>query len=60
MNASWVGHDVLARRNSAYLQARLRHPERWSGKSRDWTPTDVVFLNPRSNDLLKEALRDAA
>ncbi len=53
-------HDVFARRNSVYLQARLRHPERWSGKSRDWTPTDVVFLNPRSNDLLKEALRDAA
>jgi hypothetical protein len=37
---------ILAERHAVYLQARQRHPRRWSGASRNWTPTTVVTLNP--------------
>jgi len=52
--------DVLARRQRVYEEARRRHPERWSGQARDWTPTTVAFLNPDANTLLGAALRDVA
>jgi len=26
--------------------ARKRHPERWTGATRDWTLEDEVWLNP--------------
>ena len=37
---------ILARRERVYAEARNRHPERWSGSTRDWTPDDGVWLNP--------------
>lgn len=37
---------ILAARNQTYLQARERHPARWSGATRDWTPIGAVTLNP--------------
>ena len=37
---------ILAERHAVYLQARQRHPRRWSGASRNWTPITVVTLNP--------------
>lgn len=42
------GRDVaiLARREEVYKQAQCRHPERWSGETRDWTPVEAVCLNP--------------
>lgn len=43
-----AGHDVelLSNRHAVYERARAKHPERWSGNTRDWTPVDVVALNP--------------
>lgn len=41
---------VLAKRDEVYQQARLQHPERWSGKTRDWTPVAAVMLNPERVD----------
>ena len=40
------GHDreLLTRRHDTYLAARNRHPERWSGRTRNWTPVDSVEL----------------
>jgi putative transposase len=38
--------DILAKRHDLYLQARERNPRRWSGKTRNWSPVDVVTLNP--------------
>ncbi len=35
---------VLAARRSVYERARGRHPERWSGPVRDWTPVEEVAL----------------
>jgi len=33
------------------LLAKVRHPERWTGSTRDWVLDDKVWLNPeRSKD----------
>lgn len=39
-------HAILAARHELYLQARQRHPGRWSGATRNWTPIGPVTLNP--------------
>ena len=38
--------EVLAARKEVYEQAKERHPERWSGETRDWTPVAEVALTP--------------
>jgi len=42
------GQDItlLAKRHAVYQQARERHPERWAGDTRNWTPIGDVTLNP--------------
>lgn len=44
------GTDVeqLARRHRTYQQARRRHPQRWSGPTRDWSRIATVVLNPEA------------
>jgi len=46
---------ILAKRHEVYTKARRRHPERWSGKTRNWTPTGDVELNPRRDEQKKSA-----
>lgn len=43
---------LLATRTKTYEAARLQNPSRWSGKTRDWSPVELVCLNP--NNKLKE------
>lgn len=38
--------SILAKRARVYEQARRRHPLRWTGATRDWTPVELVYLNP--------------
>lgn len=38
--------DILAMRHEVYQRARSKHPERWSGDTRNCTPVEVVRLNP--------------
>lgn len=38
--------ELLRRRKAVYEAAKARHPERWSGKTRNWEPVRVVNLNP--------------
>ncbi len=38
--------EILARRSVLYEEARDHHPERWSGKTRNWNPVMSVSLNP--------------
>jgi len=42
------GEDIalLERRHALYEAARARHPERWSGKTRNWSRIETVRLNP--------------
>jgi len=44
-----AGSDLalLAHRDRVYAAANARHPERWSGATRDWSPILTVRLNPQ-------------
>ncbi|WP_437476289.1 hypothetical protein [Sorangium sp. So ce1014] len=44
---------LLAARARVYERARRRHPERWSGETRNWTPGGAVRLAPRKPDELR-------
>ena len=37
---------LLHKRVNVYEAAKKRHPERWSGATRNWQPVHVVHLNP--------------
>jgi putative transposase len=38
--------ELLSKRAEVYEAAKARHPERWSGETRNWKPVLVVHLNP--------------
>jgi len=38
--------EILEARDAVYEAAREQHPERWTGKTRNWTPVGSVRLNP--------------
>ena len=42
------GEDIaiLAQRHALYEAAKVQHPQRWSGTTRDWEPQQIVCLNP--------------
>ena len=46
--------EILARRHATYTAAKQRHPERWSGSTRNWNPSGDVYLNPTKLTLLAE------
>lgn len=37
---------VLSKRVTVYEAAKEKHPERWSGDTRNWQPVRIVHLNP--------------
>lgn len=37
---------ILAKRNQVYAKAKTANPNRWTGKTRDWSPIKTVTLNP--------------
>lgn len=37
---------LLRNRVAVYEAAKLKHPDRWSGATRNWTPITIVHLNP--------------
>jgi putative transposase len=43
---SGVDAELLKQREAIYEAARQRNPQRWSGKTRNWNPVTVVWLNP--------------
>jgi transposase InsO family protein len=54
-------HQILAKRQSVYKQARRRHPNRWTRQARNWNPVLLVQLNPnRQNGLQEPLFRKAA
>ncbi len=42
------GEDIaiLKHRHLLYEAAKVQHPERWSGPTRNWEPEKIVYLNP--------------
>ena len=47
--------DILDNRHRIYEEARRRHPERWSGETRDWSPVATVSLNPERKVEVEDA-----
>ena len=43
--------DILKNRKKVYELAKLNHPERWSGSTRNWDPHEPVALNPMKEKL---------
>ncbi len=45
------GEDIaiLKQRSVLYEEAKRRHPERWAGTTRNWTPEKTVYLNPKKS-----------
>jgi len=41
-----LDRSILAGRHVLYLGARERHPRHWSRHTRNWSPIEVVTLNP--------------
>jgi transposase InsO family protein len=41
-----VDRSILARRSELYEHARRSTPERWSRRTRNWSPIELVVLNP--------------
>jgi len=39
-------YEILSQRERVYALAKSKHPERWSGPTRNWTPIGPVTLNP--------------
>jgi len=46
-----AGRDrtLLKQRQSVYEAAKARHPQRWTGRIRNWQPIQVVHLNPEQS-----------
>jgi putative transposase len=43
---------ILAARHALYTSARERHPARWSGNTRNWSPIGAVTLNPERDSVV--------
>jgi putative transposase len=41
-----IDRVILAQRHAVYQEAKARHPQRWTGKTRNWSPIGTVMLNP--------------
>ena len=48
---------ILEARHALYLEARQRHPDRWSRHTRNWTPIDAVTLNPERDSVVADHQR---
>jgi putative transposase len=42
---------IFQNRKDLYERAKAAHPERWSGKTRNWSLTPEVWLNPERSDV---------
>lgn len=45
---------ILAARHALYIDARQRHPARWSRHTRDWSPIHAVALNPERDSVVMQ------
>ncbi|WDF97737.1 hypothetical protein PSR30_15115 [Pectobacterium carotovorum subsp. carotovorum] len=46
------GEDVtvLKMRDKLYQIAKVQHPDRWFGRTRNWQPVDEIMLNPKREE----------
>ena len=41
-----VEKEIMNQRKAVYAAAKSKHPERWSGDTRNWELPRTVYLNP--------------
>lgn len=46
--------ELMQNRRVIYEEAKQKHPERWSGKTRNWQAITAVTLNPEKQEVIKE------
>ena len=52
---------ILKNRHQVYQEARLEHPERWSGKTRNWKPfTEVILKKFKKIERPQKGIKKAA
>ena len=49
-------HKLLQSQERVYREAHKKNPERWSGKTWDWTPIEKVTLNPQKETVGNEQI----
>ena len=61
-NQRHKGEDIAisAQRKQVYETAKIQHPERWSGKTRNWEHEPIVKLNPVKDKEQEKELENAA
>lgn len=52
--------EILSQRKVVYERAKQRHPERWSGETRDCSPVGIVWLNPDRTRSTNGGIREKA
>lgn len=55
--------ELLRRRHAVYQQARAKHPQRWTGQTRNWSPADTVYLTsyrPKQSGSITSEAKEAA
>lgn len=53
--------EILEQRQTVYERAKTARPERWTGKTRDWSRSNKVTLNPdKRTDNIEEKLQEVA
>lgn len=55
-----VDRTLLKQRKKVYEQAKERHPERWSGETRNWDHEAIVMLNPVNEKQQDNVMKKAA
>lgn len=51
---------ILEKRQLLYEEAKKKNPERWAGKTKNWTPVGTVYLNPGKPVKKEEKLKQKA
>lgn len=47
------GDQILENRQQVYEAAKMNHPDRWSGNTRNWILNDEVWLNPEKAAIIQ-------
>ena len=51
-----VEKEIMAQRETVYATAKAKHPERWSGNTRNWELPTTVYLNPEKEQAEREVM----
>ena len=47
-----LSEKILEKRTQVYETAKTKNPSRWSGKTRNWTINEKVWLNPEKDSAI--------